>query len=384
MAGIRIGGRAVLPTGVIPMTLYSLEDIGGFDVTAAAVYVMNDPGLPPVVVSGFYEVTVDDTLTDPVANQSGTMIVFATTPEDAGPSELRSLDPVTPGSTDVGALLDTNPSTLVVSMQPSWCPNDEDLVVYRTIDDSPNECEIRSVVPSVGSSSVTTLRTISRTTNGNVYRPSYNHDGTLIAYGLSSTKTLNVMAADGSGSPTVVATLTGGNTWEGGWDYAWSPVADELVYQDISGTFPTGDTLFKKVNADGTGTTTLYTDPDTYWGLTLYPWSPDGSTIYYFARDTGGSGATAFELYAIDAAGGGAAAVSPTRNSWGNVNDDLAYVFGDRVYWYADQFTDDGEVVSCALDGSDLRTEFSVTSTPSVGDIENFTSGFYYRLGNPQ
>lgn len=375
MAGNKLSGYAAVIGPSIPMTLWSFFDTGPFTITIGSVWVMTQfPGQDPVSVSGGFDAASDDDVMDAVISPSGTRIVYATTPIGAGASTLRLLDPVTPNHTGTGTIIDTNPSALVVSMQPAWHPSDNDLVVYRTMDDSPNECQIRSVVPSVGVSSVVTLRTLSRAT-GDVYRPSFNHDGTLIAYAMTTEKKLYVMAADGSGSPTLVATLAGATDWQGGWDYAWSPVANELAYQDIAA----GETVIKKVNSDGTGTTTLFTDPSSpWWGLTLYPWSSDGTTLFYFVRDLGVD--PRFRLYAVDSGGGGGAPLAPNRTTYGGTNDHLAYVFGSRIYWFEDQFVTGGDVVSCAFDGSDLRTEFTTDNVTPSSTIASFVSGFYYRL----
>jgi hypothetical protein len=92
-----------------------------------------------------------------------------------------------------------------------------------------------------------------------------------------------------------------------------------------------------------------------------------------------------YSLWTIDAGGGGAAQISPLRLSYGFGNDYLAYVFGSRVYWWADQLDEDGSVVSCALDGGDLRTEVTLDGfTGLETDLAQFVSGFYYWLNQPR
>lgn len=336
------------------MTLWSDLNLGGGTDTYGSVWALSQiPGQDPTRYSQYHNVGAGngDNVADAVTNPSANKLVYAITPLGAGASKVMYCEfPLVPDTSSGSSTLDTNPSTLVVSMHPYWSPADDDLVVYRTMDDSPNQCEIRTVVPSTAS--ITSLKTISRTL-GNVIFPRFNFDGSRIAYGLDDD--IWVMNADGSGATQVVSAI--GADLQGGLDYAWSPVADELAYCKTNGQF-------RLIQGDGSGDTLLYTDGSPAWGLTLYPWSPDGSTLYYFKNDQGS--APSYSLWTIDAGGGGGAQVSPLRLSYGGINDELAYVYGERVYWYAAEFTDDGDVVSCALDGSDLRTELTSTFVPST------------------
>lgn len=374
---IRLSGRAIPPTGLIPFFITYITD------STQIFGISESPGQDPQVIGGLHDVFTGDDAMDPKVSPDGNWIVFSTTAIGAGASQVFYISTDGSSINDAGTVIATNTSSFVVTMFPSWHPTDSDLVVYRTFDDSPNECLIRTVIPSVGSGSAVTLRSVSRAT-GNVYRPTYNFDGSLIAYAMTSERKLYTMAADGSGSPTLVATLSGSADWQGGWDYCWDPTQDVLYYQDMTGSFPTGDTLIKKVNADGTGTTTLYTDTNLFWGLTLYPVSPDGSTLYYFSNDGFVGGEK--RLYAVDTAGGGGAPVAGDHTGEAGYNDTLAYVYGDRVYWKTTDDTDVGPVVSVALDGSGLRTEFNVEDIP-VGDVggsdPEWYSAFYYRLNQP-
>lgn len=386
MGGLRLSASAVMPEGLIPMTLWSYIDTGdgwGDDTHAAVWALSRVPGQDPVRLSQFHNSGAGngDDVADAVTNPSENKIVYCITPLGAGASKLMYAPfPLVRGtigdysSVPGSGILDTQPSTLVTSMHPHWCPNDDDLVVYRTLDDSPNESQIKKVVPSTAT--VTSLKTISRSL-GNVYFPRYNYNGTRIAYFLGSD--LWVMNADGTGATQVVTGI--GATPQGGLDYAWSPVADELVYSKVL----TSTQEIRRIQGDGTGDTLLYSDSIKWWALTLYPWAPDGSAVYYFRRTE--SVDPKFTLWVVDASAGGATQISPTRYSYGGGNDDLAYVFGNRVYWRVVDFTgnDYGTIVSCALDGSDLRTEITFPLTTDLPPLEpeRFVGGFYYWLNQP-
>lgn len=369
MGGVRIGGQAALPAGLIPLVITSLDDIGSGLQSLFAVWgLSSNPGQDPTRYSALVDGINGYDVMDPTAAPNNLKFMFSTTGLAGGGSEIRYISWLIPDNTDEGDLLDSNPSTLATSMHTHWSPADNDLVVYRTVDNSPNECEIRTVVPSTG----VTDSLITKTRTPDVIFPRFNFDGSRIAYGYGDD--LRVMNADGSGDTQIVANI--GANLQGGLDYAWSPVADELAYSRLSG----GVMTINLINGDGTGDTVLYTDPSTgFWGLTLYPWSSDGSTLFYFQRDE--AVAPRFSLWEIDAAGGGGAQVSPQHRSYGSNTDYLAYVFFDRVYWFTDQFTDDGDLVSVALDGSDLRTEATFDGDlGSPTELGDFSPGFYYRL----
>lgn len=369
------------------MTLWSFVNTGdgfGDDTHAACWGLSMSPGSDPVRLSQYHNSGVGngDDVADAITNPSGTKIVYCTTPLGAGSSKLLYAPyPLVRGtigsygSVPGSGTLDTQPSTLVTSMHPYWCPASDDLVVYRTLDDSPNESQIKTVVPST--STVTSLKTISRAL-GSVSFPRFSYDGSRIAYYLGSA--IWVMNADGTGATQIVANI--GGSPQGGLDFAWSPVADELVYSKLTG----GVQEIRLIQGDGTGDTLLYSDSIPWWALTLYPWASDGSAVYYFRKTEATE--PLFTLWVVDAAAGGASQVSPTRYSYGGGNDELAYVFGDRIYWLIQDYiadTDWGEVVSCALDGSDLRTEITFplqTDAPPL-EPQRFIGGFYYWLNQP-
>lgn len=336
------------------MTLWSERVVSSVTDEWGAVWALTSALQNPTRYGPFHNVGAGngDDVADAVSNPSWTAIVYCITPLGAGASQIIYLSPLSANQNGAGTVLDTNPSSLVVSMHPYWCPANDDLVVYRTMDDSPFQCEIRKVVPSTAT--VTSLKTISRTL-GDVIFPRYNFDGSRIAYGLDDD--IWIMNADGTGATQVVTGI--GANLQGGLDYAWSPVADELAYCKTNGEF-------RRIQGDGSGDTLLYTDSSPYWGFTLYPWSSDGQALYFFKRDQGSD--PEFSLWGIDAVTGGAGQLSPLRLSWGGGTDRLAYVYSDRIYWQSGD-DDATDVVSCDLTGAGLRTEITFGASGTMTTV---------------
>lgn len=368
-------------SGVVPFVLYT-NDTGGSPVNAISVwYLSQSPGSDLTQIPGY---SVDqlsgDDLADPVHSPDGTMVVWAAVNSAAACQiDGYALDGSwgTPGG-PIGSL---QPSLLFTSMQPWWKP-DSSGIVYRTLDNSPSEGVIRTcdIDPLTGASSNdTAVLTLART-NGDVVFPTYNHDGTKIVYGRIKSAAADeiwVMEADGSNNTMIVS--SGEGTLENGRAFAVAYTQDKVAYSKVV----SGVRQIRVVDLDGTNDTLLFSDPGIqYMGITRRAWAADDSAIMFFSRD-GTDPTFDLRLYSIDPAGGGGTLLSPERLSSGLSNDFLAFVFGNRVYWASGDDADTTDIVSCLLDGTDLRTEFSCSSPPAPYDAISWIGGFAGRNNQP-
>lgn len=202
-----------------------------------------------------------------------------------------------------------------------WNP-DESTIVYRIGNN------IYTIEPDGSNKTLLVTRTSAR-------RPTFNHDGTRIAY-LATGSTLWIMDSDGS-NDTNVASATAG-TVEG---LAWSN--DDRLCYFYAPTIATG--TVRVINGDGTGDSAIssYPNPDRP-GAMRRAWSPDDSTVYFFR-----GGGAPWEMWTADSGGGGAAATGIDMEA---DSGQAPFVFGDRVV-YVD---DNGDLISRALDLSDPIT----------------------------
>lgn len=355
-----------------------------FEFYAGLWKVSSDPGQDVAEVSTSYHVTTDtsDTLADPSVSPDGTRVAVCTM-LGGTPQVSRVHCGLVDGSNKLQVGSD-NPSTLFLSLQPWWHPDSSQLI-YRHVDNSPNESYIkRSDIASDGSSSgETTLLTKNRSTQGTISFPTYTYDGTKIVYLLlnGGTTTLRACNADGSGDALLASPAH--LTVDIGKAFSVANTQNVVAYSKRS-TGPERCEI-RKVNVDGTGDTLLFTEDGTFdWGITRRAWSADDSEILMF-HEVGGA-APIFRLWTIDPGGSGGAAVATSQSSYGLQNDQLAFVYGQRVYWvYGNDSTgDDNQLVSCLTDGGGYRVELDATNTISPYDNLQLVSMFMGRDNQPE
>jgi len=224
----------------------------------------------------------------------------------------------------------------------------------------------------------------------------YSASGDYICFGKglgAGTKDqLWVMQADGS-SPGNVATVSGAAAelqWSTPYCYpSWANNSDVLGWMEMPAGGAPEPNVWRKVNADGTGLTTILSDNSTFppaplvkWmGSGRFCWLADDSAMVSFKVD--GSTDPRWRLIKIDAAGGGSSFLGSnfsygnyTTNpygqpSWRNTPAIFRGQFtDDRIYWTTG---DSGggnltiDVVSTDATGGDLRTDDDGTVTPSHG-----------------
>lgn len=372
---VNLPSRPLIP---IPFVLYTTKTVAGVQSFPIQVwYVSQTPGQDLTVISGVGpDEPSGDSIADPVPSPDGKAVVWAYM-NSVGANTIGGWgvgDTWGPSTSGIGS---AQPSLLFTSMEPWWRP-DSSGIVYRTLDDSPSEGYIRTcdVDTDTGTSSNDTLLlTIDRSTRGDPLFPTYSYDGSKIVYGInqSGNDTIRSMNADGTGDAQIATTIGSLSVGEA---FSVGNTANVVAYTKKNGA----NTELRKVNMDGTGDTLLYTDTTTnpVFGLSRRAWAADDSAILYFIRDNVGTDPE-FTLYSIDASGGGATVLS-TLTSYGSTNDDLAYVYGNRVYWQAEDTFNNGTqnaiLKSAAFDGSDVRQEFDLSPAPSPYDELDWIGGF--------
>lgn len=339
MSRHRLSGYGVPPEPTAPLVVYGryssasdTQEIWG--VPAAG-------GSPQQITvqssSGNYD-------TNPDINSSGTQIVFLReTPTTTTRLRVINVD----GSGDTS--IDANNGCRAPQFSP-----DGSKIIYNinnlnffTI--NPDGTGKTTVTPSVGSSP----------SNANqLVRPTWNHDGTLVAFQVSRTsgfpEEIWVMNPDGT-SPVKIATLT--NTVFPGFAFSWMHGANTIAY--VKGT---GQKDVRKVNSDGTGDASISdggiaTDPgggETVLdvAMTRYAWPSDDSEVFAIQKLTGGFDQWGAWSLQPDASADVALA-APLDDLQQTNGSGLPYVFSDRIY----SVTASGNMVSTDLTGGDSRTE---------------------------
>lgn len=377
--------------GVVPFISIAEHEIspGSFESYYQVFYVTRQPGGDPTWDNPDKRVSIipGDALADCTASPDGLMVLYAFL-NSSGANQIQAYSLENGWSGQIGS---SQSSLLFSSQQPMWKP-DGSGIVYRNIDDSPNETAIRTcdVDPNTGSTSNDqAILTLNRTTIGGVItRPTYSYDGSKIVYQIAmSSGTVDhelwVVNTDGTGNTRLAFTIRGNA--DSGLTHALANTANQVAYpKRITNTH----FEYRAINLDGTGDTLLYDDTQAFFGFTPKAWAHDDSQLFFFKRisttvDPQG------QLWTIDPAGGGATAVDSGNSdlvAYFQNNDDLACVFGERVYFMnTDSFgTGIAHLVSCLYDGSDLRIEFDDSSPVAGLTSMSWVGGFFGFSNQPE
>ena len=306
----------------------------------------------------------------------------------SGNTTIRRVNLVTDVSTDIVSLTGSSHNPMQY-----WNPNGTQ-IVYRRATGAPatsNEVwEIRRVDrDGTGDTLLFTYTPVPGTFQEALTCPCYSPSGSYIAYGKGRAGVADqvwIMNSDGTGS--ALAASTGGDVtglqWTTPYTYlSWQHNADVLGWMDMQAG-SADSSVWRKVNADGTGLTTLLTTAHVlgkvqWQGSGRFCWLPDDTAMVSFRVD--GSTDPRWRLAKIDSGGAGSSFISShfsygtfTGNPFGQDGHNLAPLIfrnGDgRIYWspgISTGVTINNDVVSVLPDGTGLRTDDDGTVTPAHG-----------------
>lgn len=369
MGGIRLGGNVVAPLPDCAYVVFESDptDPGSYFVirlyVAGHAYAENYIHTQDVFSFG-------KQYSDPTLSPDRAWVVFGTVPQGGffNTVEVMPID----GSALVTVASYSNGSGgsgTQTGMQPSWHP-DSDTVIYAESVAPGDTSQFIRTVQKDGTGD-TGLISHNRSVNGFVMFPMFNFDGSRIAwYGDGpNPEKLYTALADGTGVTNFATRTPAQET-----PISWANTQDVMVWFDNG--------VYKTANGDGSGITTIWTDPHPWWGNTRFAWLPDDSGIVVL-RKVPTDPDPKYVLTVIDPGGGGITDISPERRSIGwRQESDLPRVLNGRIWWlrhpddYATTATDDSKVVSILPDGSDYTVEQTILDFNTTSDFEQDFSGF--------
>ena len=253
-----------------------------------------------------------------------------------------------------------------LSLQPSWHPSGQ-YVIFRGIQGAPSNGGPPTIerVDYDGANPVTLKSGPFASGAGSTRpyeRPVYSDDGTKILTYQDRGNILDIFTCDADGTNDVlVARTVDTNTSKP----IWLAGTTTVVYTTSTGTTAaplTGSQTVRKVEADGTGDTLLYTDPNaqnvvSLWSTTPFASLPDGSGVLYARYFPGDPANEQWRVGVIDAAGGGWTDLGHHSAGF-QFNVNIPVVRGGRIWWDDGMFGAGGDgIVSTALDGTDYTVE---------------------------
>lgn len=317
---------------------------------------------------------------NPILSPDGTMVAFDINfPGPNGEGQIR-VQPVGGGAYTVVSPDDAGGPWMI---NPCWGPNSDRLVYIHA---DPTEGFNGSIVevPLSAPGAETVLYTPSDVTIYGPRRPTYNRDGTKIAFILHAENAsavnadtgLYVMDSDGSNVTQLDswATSQGNSFASDGSQICWGP-GDVIYYGRYSFTGgPIPQTVYK-INADGTGMTELSDAGDTA-GLNCritnraLPASDDFLIVTAEQPDL------TWRICRLEIDGSGGTILNNINVPDGREYFRTAYVHPqDQRIWFIERAIDNGWISSMALDGSDYRLEHDIGTIPGQAFTPTFQNG---------
>ena len=315
---------------------------------------------------------IDDYLADTELNGAGTQILYCRVRPGLNPNQSLIRKVAWDDSTNVLLYTDTGDHDAFgnsFSLQPTWRPDGGE-VLFRAKGSGTTLNVLKVMAPD--GTGVTTIYT--EGSGDRVQDPLYNHDGTLIAWMEAFGARLRVANADGSSATTVHSETA--PAFMG--SFGWAQDSNVIAFQRADdSTYSTTDWSWKKINADGTGLTTLLAiNRSTGYGASdqdpqpwIWCWLPDGSAVVTTIQDVGTAGHPHY-LTRIFSDGSGKTDYAQTVPSATPDFRPAVFRGGGRIYFAdADPAT---QLSSLKIDGSDYRTDFTGTGVGPSGSNVRF------------
>ena len=381
MGGIRLGGHA---TAALPSSLpYSILEEGDADgnyniwrviggVPTRLTWYTDDMGVSPVYSGEMNNVRL---------SPDGSKVIWDENFTDDGFSvvDMVAADGSQAGSAPDRIYEDTGGNWV---LHPSWHPDGDKIVLVQG-DGSFGQHIYEATVPGAVATLLWSADVQSPTQRENCYRPHYSPDGTQIAFlvtveggggGDPSRQGLWVMDADGSNDSLIRSFAVGSNTEMGyayaGTQIAWSNDGEWIAFDTRAWGSGEQQGVYK-IRPDGTDEMLLAEGYPSV-AFTEYlvghgAWVEDDSALILSLNSAASSGwtivSTPTDGSMVDtelvADGFGPTATQNFERCYRNPED-------NRIYWI---WRSSGELRSCAIDGTDERTDHDITTPPASSSL---------------
>lgn len=356
MGGIRIGGSAVIRVCSPPMTAFRGSGNAGGESAIWRACTDDAPGtMTEVAFTDFADV---DQNSNPRLSPNGRKIAFQALDAATNYYQIWVVNSA-PGSTPV--LLAATANQYLE--HPAWLDNNTVIFVAHT-----GGLFTGGGIYSVPAAGGTPTLLLAAAGGYTPKRPQANFDGSRIAYiwdqDAGTDCDLRVMDADGSNDASLDTTISGYLNSEPP-QFSWALASDQLVY---SNGVIVGTRNVYVIQGDGTGKTQLNANGDAAGvscDVSHLAWAPADAFVVVSGNRGIGNGLEPIrcEVDGSTSVGLAASATGPANRSYFRT----VLVYASRIWWIRTTQSDGfGRVDSCALDGSDERTDFN--STLGTGD----------------
>lgn len=366
MAGIRIGGSAILPPVCSPP--FSMLQLSG-DVNIFRSCDGDAPGTPTSYTDYADGGTTTSAMHNPVLSPDGNTIVYEQR-DNSGYLEIWVVDN-TPGSTPVQLYAVANQ----YCWQPSWHPNSDTIVFIEGTGGAQSTGGIVKKINMSGGGA-TTLKASSGGLSP--FRPHFNFDGSRIAYvwnkdNFTAGSQIRVMDDDGSNDASVDS-ITGRQTNDP--QISWANAQNTLAYDNGAA----GANGIYLINDDGTGKTQLNANGAAAGAtarISSFAWLPDDSAVIISANLGNGF----YDLIQCELDGSNTTRLNTSNGASLQAQFTMVIVYNSRL-WFIEKSanTSQGLLSSTALDGTDYVNNLDVDAGVITDGSTAFSggTGFYF------
>lgn len=351
MGGKRFSATAFIPPAPLPDAAFVTSDAAGGSFWVSIWQLTHDAGALECIDTRQSTFTFAAQFGSPILSPDRTMLLYSTVPQGGVGNGLYVRASDDSSLELIASYANGGAGGVNVGLQGEWHPDGTSVIYVETVGPSDTSQNIRKV--NVDGTGDVSLLSYNRSADGYVTRPAYNFDGSRIAFyadpSVGADK-LYTMLADGSGLNNFATRVGATDT-----PIAWANTQDVMAWWDAG--------AYKIADGDGSGITTLWTDPNPFWGNTRVAWLPDDSGLVVLRRIPADPDPE-FVLTVIAADGGGITDISPERRSRGGRQQvDLPRVYNGRIYWAIvdPAFLVDTKIVSVLPDGSDYTVEHTMS-----------------------